>query len=303
MKFIDVHTHGGFGINFSKCTINDVQEFANRALKYSTLAFLPTLATDYVENVQEQLKIFSEFAKIQTRGAKMLGVHLEGIFLNPIKAGIHDHSLFLLPTVKNFKYVAGNFLNIIKTVTLAPELDKDLKLTNFLHEKGIKVQAGHTLAKTDQGMDSTTHHFNAMPNLSHRGASITLKALFNDEIYTEIVADGIHVSDDMLKLFFRVKNRDKIIIISDSLPLAYSNLKKIEFCNQLIFNSSEGARNADGTLAGSILFIRDIAGRLIENGILTQSDVQKMTWDNPIKYLGLSESTVESILKLGKNNE
>lgn len=307
-RIIDIHTHGGFGINFNDCDFSHLEKFSQTAPKFSIVGFCPTLATDSIENIQKQLAVFSKFkaeqnsaaVKNSQKWAKMLGVHLEAIFLNPEKSGIHNKSLFLQPNIENFKKVAGDFTDtgIIKIVTLAPELDENCELTDFLISKNIKVQAGHTLAEHCYNCCATTHHFNAMPQLSHHGSSITLRTMLSDDIYAEIIADGAHVNDDMLKLFFKTKSHSKTILISDSLPLAKSDLEKTEFCGQTIFNSEGVAKNSNGTIAGSILFIEDIIKLLDKKGILSEQIARKMAWENPIEYLGLDEKTVSAMLEI-----
>jgi len=302
MKFIDIHTHGGFGVDFAVCDAGGLKEFAKKALEQGIVGFCPTLATDSFENIRHQLSIIAQVG--DTGGAKTLGVHLEGIFLNPEKSGAHDKSQLALPTIENFKRLAGDFVSVVKIVTLAPELDKNLELTRFLQSNGIKVHAGHTLAKTAEGIDGTTHHFNAMPKMSHNEDTITLDALLREGVYTEIISDGVHVDDEMSNLFFRLKNPDEVILVSDSLALAHApEGAGATLCGKKIFATPQGARNEDGTLAGSTYLLSDIAQRLVIKGILPQETIQKMVWDNPIRHLGLDSEVVESMIKLGKNNE
>ncbi len=301
MKFIDIHTHGGFGIDFATCDTEGLQEFSKKALGQGIVGFCPTLATDTFENIQRQLNVIAQVEDIGD--AKILGAHLEGIFLNPEKAGAHNKAQLNLPTIENFKKAVGDFMDVVKIVTLAPELDENLELTKFLQSNGIKVHAGHTLAKNAKGVDGTTHHFNAMPKMSHNEDTITLDAIMQDDIYTEIIADGVHVDDEMLNLFFRIKNPDKVILISDSLALAGAIGGEFALCGKKVFATNEGARNEDGTLAGSILLLGDIVKRLTNKGILPIQTIEKMVWDNPIKHLGLDSEAVENMIKLGKNNE
>lgn len=331
MRFIDIHTHGGFGVDFATCGTKDLKEFATKALEHDIVGFCPTLATDTFENIQRQLGVINEVKKAQeegtTGGARVLGAHIEGIFLNPEKAGAHDKTQLFAPVIENFKKAVGNFMGngaseektefsdservnhkgedlmkTVKIVTLAPELDKNLELTHFLQGNEIKVHAGHTLAKTAEGVDGTTHHFNAMPKMSHNEDTITLDALSRPGVYTEIIADGVHVEDEMLKLFFKIKNPDEVILVSDSLALAHAPAgREFVLCGKKISATKQGARNEDGTLAGSTLLLSDIAQRLVEKGILPREAVQKMAWDNPIKHLGLDSEVVESMIKLRKN--
>ena len=113
-----------------------------------------------------------------------------------------------------------------------------------------------------------THTFNAMEGISHRGKSTALSALIEDNIYTEIIGDGIHVSDDALKLLFKSKPSDKIILISDCLPCTASNLKEFVFADATVYYDGEKATSKDGTLAGSTKLLPEIIRRMFDAGII-----------------------------------
>jgi len=102
-----------------------------------------------------------------------------------------------------------------------------------LHSKGVKVQAGHCTGWGN--VDGVTHTFNAMEGINHRQKSTALMALIDDNIYTEIIADGIHVNDEALKLLFKTKPLNKIILISDALPITCSNMKETTFLQHKFF--------------------------------------------------------------------
>jgi len=251
---IEQHFHGAYGIDFNKATVKDVLDLAQKIREEGVGGIFPTLVTDTTENIKKQIQVIKEASQKQHEGAKILGVHIEGIFLNSEKKGIHNAELFLKPTIENFKLIADDF---IKIVTLAPELCQD-GLIHYLKTKGIKVQAGHCTAGDLTDCDGVTHTFNAMSGISHRGKTTALTALISDNIYTEVIADGIHVSDDALKLLFKSKPKDKIILISDSLPCAHSNLKDFIFAGEKIYFDGEKATSAEGTLAGSSKLLPDI---------------------------------------------
>ncbi len=211
---IEQHFHGCFGVDFNHAKVEDVLFIAREILKFGIGGIFPTIVTDSVENTKQAIAVIKEAAKLQTPDmAKILGIHLEGIFINPEKKGIHNPEHFLLPTIENYKLIEDDF---IKIVTLAPELDDGL--IDYLVQKGVKVQAGHCVGGDLDNCTGVTHLFNAMSGVSHRGESTALSALLNDEIYTEIIADGIHVSDKALELVLRAKPEDKVILISDCLP-------------------------------------------------------------------------------------
>lgn len=257
---IEQHFHGAFGINFNDCSVDDVLELSKEIVKYGIGGIFPTLATDSVENIKNQIEIIKQAAGLQTpKMAKILGVHLEGIFLNPEKKGIHDQSLFLKPSVDNYKLIEDDF---IKILTYAPELDEEYSLAKYLLTKDVKIQAGHCVGGDLSYCDGATHLFNAMSGIVQRGTSTALTALTDDSIFTEIIADGVHVSDSIIRLVFKVKPQDKIILVSDSLPITKSNLKQMEFAGETIYFDGEKATSKEGTLAGSTKLLPDIIKRL-----------------------------------------
>ena len=250
---IEQHIHGAFGVDFNKARVNDVLLVAEKLQEHGIGFFFPTLVTDSVKNIKRQISVIKEAAKSSN---SILGIHLEGIFINPEKKGIHNPEHFMALTIENYKLIEDDF---IKIVTLAPELDVDL--IDYLHSKGVKVQAGHCVGGDLSKVDGVTHLFNAMSGVNHRGKSTALSALI-DDVYTEIIADGVHVSDDALKLVF--KSKDKVILISDALPITYSDMKETTFADSKIYYDGVKATSADGTIAGSTTLLDGIIKRLIE---------------------------------------
>ena len=252
---IEQHFHGCYGVDFNTATVDDVLYLSKEILKEGVGIIFPTLVTDTIENIKHQINIIKTASTKQTKEmAKIAGVHLEGIFLNPEKKGIHDSKYFLTPTVENFKLIENDF---IKIITLAPELCTS-DFIPYLKDKGIKIQAGHCTGGDLENCDGTTHTFNAMSPISHRGKTTALSALINDNLYTEIIADGVHVSDDALNLLFKTKPSDKIILISDCLPCTHSKVKEFEFAGSKIYFDGTKATSKEGTLAGSTALLPDI---------------------------------------------
>ncbi len=262
---IEQHFHGAYGVDFANCEEDEVLYLSKKLLKHGIGGFFPTLATDTVKNIKKQIKIFKSASQKQTSDmSKILGIHLEGIFLNPEKKGIHDERQFLKLTIKNFQKIEDDF---IKIVTLAPELDKNFKLTKYLKSKGIKVQAGHCIGGELNECDGVTHTFNAMGPVTHRGKSTALSALINDKLYTEIIADGVHLSDDAIELVIKVKPQNKILLVSDCLPITNSEKKEMDFCNKTIYYDGKKAIDKNGTIAGSTTLLDNIIKRLLDKDI------------------------------------
>lgn len=273
---IEQHFHGAFGIDFNKASVEDVLFLSKEILKYGIGGIFPTVVTDSVENTKRAVSVIKEAAKRQTHDmAQIFGIHLEGIFINPEKKGIHNPEHFLTPTIENYKLVEDDF---IKIVTLAPELIEG-NLIDYLHSKGAKIQAGHCIGGDLTGCDGVTHLFNAMSGITHRGTSTALSALVNDNLYTEIIADGIHVSDDALKLVFKSKPENKIILVSDCLPCTKSNSKEFIFADEKVFYDGVKATSKVGTLAGSTTLLPDIIKRLSSAGLFNPKYIL-----NPYNY-------------------
>lgn len=295
---IEQHFHGCFGHDFNTATVDDVLYLSKEILKYGIGGIFPTIVTDSIENTKRAISNIKEASSRQTPDmAKILGIHLEGIFLNSEKKGIHNPAHFLKPTVENFKLIEDDF---IKIITLAPELryarshveqsgcdllntDKSC-LIDYLNNKGIKVQAGHCTGGDLTGCTGITHLFNAMSGITHRDKSTALSALINDNIYTEIIADGIHVSDEALKLVFKAKPLDKIILISDCLPCTKSDIKEFTFADEKVYYDGVKATSKEGTLAGSTSLLPDIIKRLKKDRVIARESEAIQLINNPYKY-------------------
>ena len=272
---IEQHFHGAFGVDFNKAGADDILYLSREIKKHGIGGIFPTLVTDSVENIKSAIENIKSAANRQTKEmAKILGIHLEGIFLNPQKKGIHNPNQFLELTKENFQLVEDDF---IKIVTLAPELDKGL--IKYLRGKNIKIQAGHCTGGDLSECDGVTHTFNAMPEITHRGESTALSALMNDNLYTEIIADGIHVSNEALKLLMKSKPADKIILVSDSLPCTLSKTKEFVFAGEKVYYDGVKATSKEGTIAGSTTLLPDIIKRLHSIGLFNKKFI-----DNPYEY-------------------
>lgn len=272
---IEQHMHGAFGIDFNKATAEEILYLSKELLKYGIGGYFPTLVTDNIMNIKHQIEVIKKAASAQTKDmAKILGIHLEGIFLNVEKCGVHNPKYFLTPTIENYQMIEDSF---IKIVTLAPEFDDGL--IRYLWNKGVRVQAGHCISGHLTGCRGVTHIFNAMSGIPHRGVSTALSALINDSIYTEVIGDGVHVSDDALKLVFKMKPADKIILISDSLPITKSNLNEMIFSDSKVYYDGVRATTKEGTIAGSTALLPDIIKRLHSVRLFNPQYIE-----NPYKY-------------------
>lgn len=285
IKTIDIHTHGAFGICFDNASQSDYKEYLKNAYETGIEAICPTLTGDTIEKIYEKLCIIKDVKLSQKKSSKetkIIGAHLEGTFLDKNKPGIQNPDVFLDPTKENFKKLVKENEDIVKIVVVGAK-DND-NLIKYLKSKDIKVHFGHTAQNNIKGADCITHLFNAMDDISHKKETLSLLGLMNQNIYTELIADTKHVIENVLRLTFKVKDLNKIILISDSIPLAHSDLEYVKFCGKKIY---KGGLDDKGTLAGSVMLLPDIVKQLDKLNILPLETAKKLAYDNPINYLKL----------------
>lgn len=293
--FIDIHIHGGYGTNFNTATSEKILELTEKLPRHGITSIIATVMTDKPENIKRQIREISVAVENYREGsAKILGIHLEGPFLNPKFKGIQPEEYILKPTVENFKQLENEN---IKIVTYAPELDNNYEFTRYLAERNIIPSAGHSSATCEElsnarnaGLKAVTHLFNAMPPLHHRRPGLIGKALTDDEIYTEVIADKEHLSPVILDLTLRAKPKDKIIFISDSLPLNRNSENFCSFGGQKIYRQHERAVNQNGTFAGSLAFLDDNLRKNIDK--ISFSEFLMFASLNPAKLLNLNNKGV-----------
>lgn len=288
---IDQHIHGGYGIDFNNAKAEEILYLTKKLPKYGVTSLVATIMTDSEENIKRQIREISKAIETQPENsAKIIGIHLEGPFLNPDFKGIHPDNYILEPNIKNFEKFESDY---IKIVSFAPELDKNLEFTKYLLKKDIIPSAGHSRATHEElktaagiGLKQVTHLFNAMPQLHHRNPGIIGETLVNDEIYAEVIADNEHLHPIILDLILRTKPKSKIIFISDSLPLNKNTEDHIIFGGQKIYRKNAKAVNENGTFAGSLAFLDDNFRKNKEK--ISLSDFLMFSSLNPANNLGLT---------------
>ncbi len=279
---VEQHIHGAFGYDFMNCSVDDICCVSEMLLENGVTAFFPTVMTDSLEKIKERIEVIKEAKnKQKVKSAQIVGVHLEGPFINPEKAGIHEKKYILPLKIDLFKKLEDE---VIKIVTLAPELDMEMSFIKYLKSKNIKISAGHSVATVLSDINQVTHLYNAMGNFTHRGNSTVVSALINDDIYTEIIADSMHISDDVLKITFKQKPLNKILLISDALPLAHSQKKEQIFAGQKIYNKNGKLVNSEGVFAGSSMLLCDIIKNLADKNILKIEDAIFAASSNQLNY-------------------
>jgi N-acetylglucosamine-6-phosphate deacetylase len=264
------------------CSVDELLFVAKELTKYGVCAFFPTIMTDDFDVIKKRINVVRQAKrKAKKRIAQIVGVHLEGPFINSQKAGIHNRHYISPLTIENYSKIDDE---IIKIVTFAPELDQDGSFIEFLKSKNIKLSAGHSVATNLDDVNQVTHLYNAMGSFTHRGPSTIVSALTNDNIFIELIADSMHVDDDVLRMTLKQKPIEKVLLISDALPLAHSAEFEMTFAGQKIYNNKGFLTNADGTFAGSSMLLADIVKNLVYKKLLTKEDAIKAASSNLLNY-------------------
>ncbi|MBF2019058.1 MAG: N-acetylglucosamine-6-phosphate deacetylase [Hydrococcus sp. C42_A2020_068] len=299
---VDLQINGGLGLAFpdlKETNLPQLQEICDYLWQQGVDAFLPTIVTTSVEKIQRSLSVIDDFIKLQKTEpkptAKMLGVHLEGPFLNYEKRGAHPAEYLLHPTQETIEWVLGNFARVVKIITLAPELDPAEEVIPYLRSLGILVSLGHSTASAAEakkafelGASMVTHAFNAMPPLHHRKPGLLAEAIVNKNVYCSLIADGEHVCPTMIDLLLRASHYEKgIFLVSDALaPIGLPDgiypwdERQIEVRNGT-------ARLADGTLAGTTLPLLVGVENLVKWGICGVGSAIAMATESPRKAIGM----------------
>lgn len=260
--FVDVHIHGYLGQDASDGRLDGLRTMAQGILQNGVTAFLPTTMTVAWEELERAFDairaLMNESAQPDFDGAQALGCHAEGPFINPAKKGAQAGSAILPPDAAHLLPYA----DLLRLVTLAPEMPGGLDCVRALHEAGIAVSIGHTNADGDccfaaleEGADHFTHTFNAMSPLTHRGAGAAGAALSSDA-YAELIADGFHVDARLFPLMRRAKG-EQLVLITDCTRAGGMQDGEYTLGGQPIFVHGVECRLADGTIAGSVLRMND----------------------------------------------
>lgn len=282
MKIIDVHTHGIGGYDTRTSDVEHILKIAEIHGSYGVTEIIPTVYPATIKVMRDNLALIKKAMDIQAsqpvlrpefygakfgaaedrRPAKIIGVHLEGPFLNPLKCGSLNAMTFIDPAEYNLDRLIEGFEDIIRIITISPELDGAPHLIARIAVKGIIASMGHSEATYSEaeaghkaGARGITHLFNAMRPYHHREPGIAGYGLLNPDIYVEVIADPFHLRPRTIELIFRVKNRERIIIVSDSIKEA-----KVPATP---FSTREGLADIHGRLLGGSMAITEAADALI----------------------------------------
>ena len=293
--FIDLQVNGSHGIDVMSASADGIIEISQKLAREGTTAWLPTAVTSPIDHIEKVHGAIAEAIERQHRddsaGARILGMHLEGPFISPMRLGAHP-KLNLEPRGEAFERVMA--LNHLKLVTLAPELPGALDATARLTSRGVVVSIGHTNATFEEasagiaaGARMFTHLFNAMRPLNHRDPGVIAAALTNEVAMPAVIPDGVHVAPEILRLIYIARTARRMILTTDKVSLAATAPDSSMTVGRERARIIDGAaRLPDGTLAGAIISMLDGARLMIKKIGAGMGEVAMMAASNPATLVG-----------------
>ena len=311
--FVDIHTHGGYGADFMDCTAESLAAALKFHLDNGTTTVVPTSCTAPRESIVAYLSFIRSALKENPDLSRVVaGVHLEGPYLSVRNRGAQKLEELVVPARDDYSYMI-EYADVIKTVTISPELDGAVEMVKRLKAAGITVCGGHDdgvypyfMPAIEAGLSHMTHHFCAMSELRFvdgiRNLGLREYALLDDRLTVELIADNRHIPPMLARLIFKNKGASKIALVSDSLRCAGQpkddRVYKLgaDENAQLVKIGDGVAVTADGEkFAGSITPVRRMVKNLVDAGIPLVDAVRTATL-TPAEILGM-DASIGSIAK------
>jgi len=310
--FIDVHIHGAVGVDTMQANAADLDRVSQFLATRGVTGWLPTLVpgptADYTHAIKAIDRAMKEQESLQqeeaghplSAGARILGVHYEGPFVNSAQCGALRAPFFRtfssardienLPTINNNRKQTAKHM-----ITVAPEIAGGVELVRELHRRGWIVSIGHTKASFDVldktreiGAHHMTHFMNAMAPLHHRAPGPVAWGLSRDDVTCDLIADGVHLDPQMLRLLLKLKGADCLLLISDAIAAAGMGDGDYEIWGETITVKDGRSSNSRGAIAGSVITMLD-AVRLIRSLGVSVVDVARMAATNAARLLGIDQ--------------
>jgi N-acetylglucosamine-6-phosphate deacetylase len=258
--FVDVHTHGALGFEVMDADVDGLARMAGFLARHGVTAFLPTTWTGARDRTLAALEsIAEEMRRPRPAGtARILGAHMEGPYLNPVRAGAQDPAQMAPPEPGELERFLD--LGIVRLMTIAPELPANAAVLDELRRRGITASAGHTdatyqqmVAAVGRGVRHATHTYNAMRPLHHRDPGTVGACLTLDALQCELIADGHHVEPAAMNALFRARGRDAVVLVSDAVRPTGLPDGDYRLDDRIVQLRDGAVRLPGGGLAGSVL--------------------------------------------------
>jgi N-acetylglucosamine-6-phosphate deacetylase len=261
--YVDIHIHGCAGHDVMEATPEALGAIGTYLASRGVGAYFPTTVTSpREETIRSLARLAAEIGRSPAdghRGATPLGIHLEGPFLSHSKRGVHTDSLLEVPSIALFDRFWNAAEGKISLMTIAPELPGAAELIGHATAVGVRCSMGHSDARVCEaetgylaGARSATHTFNAMRTIDHREPGLAAYVLDKRSLFAEIICDGIHVDPLMVRLYFKAKEKDHIILVTDGMS-ATGMPDGTYMLGDIEVEVHDGRCTSNGTLAGSVL--------------------------------------------------
>jgi N-acetylglucosamine-6-phosphate deacetylase len=300
--FVDIHSHGRSGCDFCDATDEAFATIGRDKLKDGVTGFLATGLTRPEEELAEMCRCAERY-KAKGEGATCLGVHLEGPFFNPEMAGAQNPAYLMKPDAELVRRL--NAISPVLKVSLAPELDGAEECIRELSAMGIVTSGGHSAANyetferaREAGMTHLTHFCNAMIPVHHLRPSMVTGGLLADDVFVEIITDGVHLSDPMIRLIARTKGPDKVMVITDAMCAAgcpdglYSlGGLRVNVANgkATLADVPYDPKSVVSNVAGSVALYRDCFRRFVRVAGWPLHEAVKAAGFNQLRSLGIRD--------------
>lgn len=286
----DTHMHGAVGEDFSDGSPEGLLRIAEYERSHGITTFCPTTMS---LGRDELLKVFKIGKGVAERCSQIFGFHMEGPFINSEKKGAQNEENIVLPDMKLFYDCFEASGGLIKKITLAPEMDGALEMIRNLKDK-VCISLGHTNADYScasiafsEGAGQVTHLYNGMTEFGHRNPGIIGAAFDKKEVFVELIADGVHVHDSMIRTAFSMFD-DRVVLVSDSMRATGLNDGEYSLGGQAVKVNGKKAMLSDGAIAGSVTNLFECMKYCIDIGVPAEKAVTAATL-TPARALGAAK--------------
>ena len=287
---VDIHSHGAAGEDFSDGNPEGLKKILRYERSCGITSYCPTSMTFPKERLRQ---IFASIKGAQTEEeAKVVGINMEGPFLDPAKKGAHVEKWIAAPDVAFVRELNQDVDGLVRLVTLAPNMDGAEEFIKEMHEE-VCISLGHTAADYDCasramkfGAHHVTHLYNAMQPFGHRAPGLIGAAMDDSECMVEMICDGYHIHPSAIRAAFRMFGPERVILISDSMRAAGMENGTYELGGQEVTVKDRKAVLKDGTLAGSATNLYGCMCKAVEFGIPLEQAIMAAT-ANPARSIGI----------------
>lgn len=295
--FIDVHSHGGYGSDNMDGDPEAISAMTTKMLQEGITSYFPTTMTQSDENIERALAGIREAKKLNPM---IQGIHLEGPFVSPKYKGAQPERFMRAADAKTMAHwneISGGNLRL---VTYAPEMGDVSAFEKYCKDNDIILSAGHSGATYEQLKASkathVTHLFNGQLGLHHREIGVAGYGLLEDDVYTEMIVDGFHITPAMVKLAYKTKGAKNILLITDAMRAKGAPEGESELGGQKVIVKDKQARLENGSLAGSVLTFNDAFKNMIAFTGCSIEEAVQMSSVNQAREFNLE---TKGLLKIG----